>query len=528
MTEEELIKKYSANLIDDNAEKAPVLVSEAEITEPMTAAQVAGSALMNLPGSLYQLGADVVGAALSPIETAQTVLDLGAGALQEVLPEGVVQAIGEDPESRELARKVGQMYVDRYGSVEQAKRTFATDPAGFLGDVSTVFGIGGATIPGRVGAGLSKAAAVTEPTGLVAKGATKIASKAGPITAGALGVTTGVGETPIREAFEAGREGGERGEMLTTQMRGQGDPLVVVDAAKQGLTQMRQRMMQRYRAQMQQVGKAREPIQMRRIYDIAEQAMERATFGRQITDENAAKAIAAAQDKIIEWAQLDPAVYHTAEGVDALKRSVGAIIDNIPMEQRNARAAVQGIYDQIKTEISSQAPIYADAMKDYSQAAELITEIERTLSLNPKATLDTQLRKLQSVMRDNVQTNYGQRTRLAEQLQESGGVPFRAGLAGQALAPYAPRGAARFGMGPLTLQQAASGNIPVAATMAAGSSPRLIGETAYRAGQVAGVGRDIASGARAAGQQIPPGLLNMITDPLTRSILFQAGRAQGL
>ena len=129
MTEEELIKKYSANLIDDDAEEAPVLVSEAEITEPMTAAQVAGSALMNLPGSLYQLGADVVGAALSPIETAQTVLDLGAGALQAVLPEGVVQAIGEDPESRELARKVGQMYVDRYGGVEQAKRTFATDPA---------------------------------------------------------------------------------------------------------------------------------------------------------------------------------------------------------------------------------------------------------------------------------------------------------------------------------------------------------------------------------------------------------------
>lgn len=526
MTEEELIKKYSADLLTDDQTEQPVAVAEEPAT--MTAGQVAGSAIMNLPGSLYQLGADVVGAALSPIETAQTVLDLGAGALQSVLPEGVVQAIGEDPESRELARKVGQMYVDRYGSVEQAKRTFATDPAGFLGDVSTVFGIGGATVPGRVGSTLSRAAAVTEPTALAAKGAAKVASKAGPITAGALGVTTGVGDTPIREAFEAGREGGERGEMLTTQMRGQGDPLVVVDAAKQGLTQMRQRMMQRYRAQMQEVGKAREPIQMRRIYDIAEQAMERATFGRQITDENAARAIASAQDKIMEWAQLDPAVYHTAEGVDALKRSVGAIIDNIPMEQRNARAAVQGIYDQIRSEISTQAPVYAEAMKDYSQAAELITEIERTLSLNPKASLDTQLRKLQSVMRDNVQTNYGQRTRLADELQTSGGVPFRAGLAGQALAPYAPRGAARFGMGPLTLQQAASGNIPVAATMAGGSSPRLVGETAYRAGQVAGVGQDIAGGARAAGQQIPPGLLNMITDPLTRSILFQAGRAQGL
>ena len=264
MTEEELIKKYSADLLtEDSITEPPGLAAE----EParMTATQVAGSALMNLPGSLYQLGADVVGAALSPIETAKTVLDLGAGALQEALPESMVQAIGEDPESRELARQVGQMYVDRYGSVEQAKRTFASDPAGFLGDVSTLFGVGGATVPGRVGASLSKAAAATEPTALAVKGASKIASKVGPVTASALGVTTGVGDAPIREAFEAGREGGERGEMLTTQMRGQGDPLVVVDAAKQGLTQMRQRMMQRYRSQMQEGGKAREPIQRRRI-----------------------------------------------------------------------------------------------------------------------------------------------------------------------------------------------------------------------------------------------------------------------
>ena len=39
-----------------------------------------------------------------------------------------------------------------------------------------------------------------------------------------------------------------------------------------------------------------------------------------------ASAIAKAQDRIMDWAKLDPAIYHTAEGIDALKRSVGAII----------------------------------------------------------------------------------------------------------------------------------------------------------------------------------------------------------
>jgi hypothetical protein len=525
MTEEELIERYQSSIIEtDTTQEEPI----SQELQPMTAAQVAGGAIMNLPGSLYQLGSDLVGAAINPIDTASTIIDLGAGALQEALPESLVKAIGEHPESRELARNVGQMYVDRYGGIEQAKRTFATDPAGFIGDLATIFGVGGAIAPGRAGAGLTRAAAAIEPTGAIARGVSNVAGKVGPVTAAALGVSTGVGTTPIREAFEAGREGGERGEMLRTQMRGQGDPLVVVDAAKEGLAQMRQRMTQRYRGQMQEVGKANEPIQMNRMMEIARQAMDRATYGDQIIDQNAAKAIAAAQEKITQWARLDPALYHTAEGVDALKRSVGSIIDSIPLEQRNARAAVQGIYDQIRAEISSQAPIYAEAMKDYSQASELIKEIERTLSLNSKASVDTQLRKLQSVMRDNVQTNYGQRASLTEQLQASGGVPFRAGLAGQSLAPIAPRGAARFGMGPLTVQQAASGNLPTAAAMAAGSSPRLAGEAAYLTGQAAGAGQRIAAPLKTAGQQVPPGILDMITDPLVRSILFQAGRAQGL
>lgn len=48
-------------------------------------------------------------------------------------------------------------------------------------------------------------------------------------------------------------------------------------------------------------------------------------------------------------------------------------------------------------------------MKNYENASNLIREIEKTLSLNPKASIDTALRKLQSVMRDNVNTNYGKR-----------------------------------------------------------------------------------------------------------------------
>ena len=41
-------------------------------------------------------------------QTTKAVLDLGAGILQNALPERLVQAVGEDKASRDLASKVGQ------------------------------------------------------------------------------------------------------------------------------------------------------------------------------------------------------------------------------------------------------------------------------------------------------------------------------------------------------------------------------------------------------------------------------------
>ena len=44
----------------------------------------------NLIKSIYD-------AVTNPLTTAKSVLDVGAGALQNVLPERFVQAVGEDP-----------------------------------------------------------------------------------------------------------------------------------------------------------------------------------------------------------------------------------------------------------------------------------------------------------------------------------------------------------------------------------------------------------------------------------------------
>lgn len=147
-------------------------------------------------------------------------------------------------------------------------------------------------------------------------------------------------------------------------------------------------------------------------------------------------------------------------------------------------------------QIRAQAPTYAKTMKDYEKASNLIREMEKTLSLNPKASIDTLLRKLQSVMRNNVSTNYGKRADLVKLLEESGAKNLLNKLAGQSLSSGTPRGLSRMIGAAGTLATGGTGlaalgglvNPLTLAPMVAGfalQSPRLMGEVAHAGAQVA-------------------------------------------
>ena len=98
-------------------------------------------------------------------------------------------------------------------------------------------------------------------------------------------------------------------------------------------------------------------------------------------------------------------------------------------------------------------------MKDYSQGMDTISEIKRSLSLGEKASVDTGMRKLQSLMRNNVSTNYGNRLDLARALEAQGGQEIMPALAGQSLSSVAPRGLAGLGPVATTVGSLSSGNL---------------------------------------------------------------------
>jgi hypothetical protein len=115
------------------------------------------------------------------------------------------------------------------------------------------------------------------------------------------------------------------------------------------------------------------------------------------------------------------------------------------------------------------------------------------------------MRKLQSLMRNNVTTNYGQRANLANEMIAAGGQDFMPALAGQALNDFMPRGIQRAGVGTGGAGLAMTGNIPAAAGLAAMSSPRLMGETFYGLGKASGaVNPAIIEALRKAGYKTAP------------------------
>jgi hypothetical protein len=459
---------------------------------------VAGSAVQNLIPSTGRVIGGVAEAVMSPVKTARSLVDLGAGAIQNALPESLVNAIGADKPSQEMASKVGQFYKERYGSMPGFKEALATDPAGVAADAASVLTGGGAVaarVPGmsRLAEGLKRSASAVDPLANVARGAGAITRGVGSTAAGILGNTTGAGSEAIKQAYGAGRAGGSKAAEFSGNMRGNVPMTDVLDAAKADLSVMQKMKSAEYNKNMQSVRGNKEVIDFSGINKSLADAKDKVMYGSQVKNPQAAQALSSMQKEIGDWNKLDPAQYHTPEGMDALKQKIGGIVESIPFEAKTARMVGNDVYNSVKSEITKQAPEYAKTMKDYVAASDQIKEIERALSLGQKSSVDTAMRKLQSLMRNNVNTNYGNRQALARQLEQMGGKDLMPALAGQALNSPTPRGLQALGA---TGTGVAAFFNPSVLPLLAAQSPRLAGEAALAAGRVAKVGRAGADAAK--------------------------------
>lgn len=465
-------------LLDDNA-TAP--------SKERSWSDVPLEAIKNIPSSAYSLGKGIVQSVAHPIDTASGLIDAAAGGLKNITPKPVADFIDKydpNPASADRAVKaadaVGNFYKDRYGSISGLKNTLATDPVGAAADLSTVLGVGAELTPGRIGSSLATASRMTNPLSAVAPIVNAVAGPGANIGSHILGATTGVGPENIKTAAKSGLEGKTS---FYDNLTGKADMTDVLDTAKQNLQNMAAKKNAEYRANIANVKGDKTILNFTNIDDAVDNANKMVNFKGQSKNPQASAAVQNIADEVEKWKQLDPAEFHTPEGLDALKQRIGSIVENIPYEQKSARLAAGNIYNSVKSEISKQAPTYANTMKDYSDATDTIREIERALSLGNKASADTAMRKLQSLSRNNVNTNYGNRLELAKTLEQQGGNEIMPAIAGQAMNTWMPRGLAGQAESIATLGAAAMHH-PAALGLLPFQSPKAVGSALYGAGRL--------------------------------------------
>ena len=180
------------------------------IPSSRTWAQTGKEAIYNVGPSALRFVKGAAEAIASPVQTAQQLGEIFTGAYARFIPQEWMARPDKAQEFIAKANAAGGMYRDRYGSVEALKNTIATDPVGFLGDVSTIAGVGGAALPGRAGQVAGTLSTITDPLRPV----TSVLAGGGRIAANAAETALRGGRTNV--LMEAG-EG--RGQEIVNALR---------------------------------------------------------------------------------------------------------------------------------------------------------------------------------------------------------------------------------------------------------------------------------------------------------------------
>lgn len=512
LTDEQLAqglhKKYYPNMDYNDFSQRIGLKTPQESSLTSDALSGAFSAVSNPLGNLAQtLGVKDVNDALGAFTSFDTGYSAGFGRKTG----GLLNAVGKYPIDR-IAEAMGvkntPSFMDRYNEIvqtaNQAQAEYekenpteaaalkvsgaiaspinkigasAVKNASGIKKIATGAGVGGVT--GSIyGAGraenleeLPQTIIEDVKTGGVIGGAIPAAGQAlrgaGKLGSELLGITTGTGARSIEQAYGAGKRGSKS---FIENMRGKVNKADVVDAARAELEKLKIAKNAEYAKNIDAIKTDKTQLNLKGVVDkLNKIKSDYNVNGFSKAGKSTRKAIEEVSDVVDEFSK-NPQI-HNAEGFDALKQRIYDI--SFPVEERQANTVIKQMGNAVKSEINKQAPTYAKTMREYTDASNTVRELENALSLKEGKSVDTALRKLQSAFRNNVASNYGTRGDLVEKL---GGDYLADAIAGQNLADFMPRGlVGRIAGGAGLYAQ----NIP--AILA--SSPRLVGEAAYKLGQ---------------------------------------------
>jgi hypothetical protein len=159
----------------------------------------------------------------------------------------------------------------------------------------------------------------------------------------------------------------------------------------------------------------------------------------------------------------------TAVGIDTLKRRLG----NYYSPTSDIRAMTSSLKQSARG-VLENAPGYTDAMKNYADMSDQISDIKKGLSLGDNAMVETTFKKLTGAFKQNNEF----RKSLIQELDKATGGQLLPKIAGQQMSSWMPRGLMKTvegAGGVASLMTGGSGMLPLLGTVMA-TSPKLVGE----------------------------------------------------
>jgi len=470
--------------------------------EEMSAIDVAGRAVTNFPSSFAGVVSDIYTAITNPSDTLNGILKAvyGAGAEKNKLILGSIDSdIAEDvsetlfdnqstEESIQASSAIAEFYAERYGSLEGLKKAVAEDPASVMADAATVLSAGAGLgskvgLPLKATETLAKTASYVDPIMLIGKGvaATGKAGRFG--TKFYTGTASGAGVDAVEQAYKSGKEGKASAAAFTGAMRGNIDIQTILTQAKDALLNMKIAKNNQYKANQKSLSANKQIITFSGIDDAVTKALNMVVYKGEVINEAGFKAVKAAQKLVNNWKAKNPSDFHTPVDIDQLKQKIYSIVEKQEYGSQ-ARLAVNQIRNGIDKEIKIQSPSYSTMMEDYSRQAGLVEQLEKAFKLGDKASQEAAIRALQQSVRNNLNTGFGMKKQLAENLDSAGGSNILPMAAGSSLNSPVPRGIQGATAVPAAFVANSVGGIPLMLANVAASSPRFVGEAAFKAGQL--------------------------------------------
>lgn len=449
--------------------------------------------ISNLGPSGLQYVQDIATPFIHPIDTARGIGTLASGYSQ-LAKSSLTGKEAPSNENIDAARAVNQFMANRYGGKQQFLNTLENDPVGVLGDISSIFTMGGGLL------GKTKLASEANLISKTGKALDPVSFLQKSVDIAAPQVASFLSQKPAeayRQAYGAGRTGGKDLADFNDAINNKLPQSEIVSKYKEAEKAYQNIASDEYQKLKfgDNLNQGWAADKTRLDFGSIKNQFNNMQKGIQLKGQSKLDLLPAQQAHLDDLSNLidtyakKPSL-HTSVGVDLFKQTVTEKLGRIDSPSPSVANIYGKTAENARKLISSENRRYAPSMKAYENAINTLDDIRLSIGNEnvPPASL---LNKFNGLLKETGPAEY--RMDLINKLQDKTGINIMPMIAGQTLKDPLASGAAKYiapavaagsGIGVQLLGGGAPLTAATIAAIMAGTSPYALGQASKYAGKV--------------------------------------------